>query len=84
MSIFCGDCKVVLPSIASKSIDMIYLDPPFFTQKVHNLRPRNNDTEYSFVDCWESVDHYILFMKERLNECHRVLKESGSIFLHCD
>jgi len=63
---------------------MIYLDPPFFTQRTHNQKTRNNNLEYSFVDCWDSIDQYILFMRERLTECHRVLKKSGSIFLHCD
>jgi len=84
MSVFHGDCKDILQNIATESIDMIYLDPPFFTQRVHNQKTRKNDTEYSFIDCWDSIGHYIAFMKERLEECHRVLKKSGNIFLHCD
>jgi site-specific DNA-methyltransferase (adenine-specific) len=84
MSVFHGDCKDVLRGIASESVDMIYLDPPFYTQRVHNQKTRNNDAEYSFVDCWDSLDQYILFMKERLEECYRVLKKRGNIFLHCD
>jgi len=84
MSVFLGDCRCVIQDIASESIDMIYLDPPFFTQRVHNQKTRSNDFKFSFEDCWNSIDHYILFMKERLVECRRVLKKSGSIFLHCD
>ena len=84
MSIFNGDCKIVIKNFTTESIDMIYLDPPFFTQKTHQQKTRNNDLEYSFEDCWDTVEHYIQFMKERLIECHRVLKSNGNIFLHCD
>jgi len=84
MSILQGDCRDILKNMATESVDMVYLDPPFFTQKTHNLKTRNNDAEYLFNDCWESVEHYINFIKERVKECHRVLKKDGNIFLHCD
>ena len=84
MSIFNGDCKDILRDVATESIDMIYLDPPFFTQKTHKQKTRKNATKYSFNDSWDSIEQYIAFMKERLIECHRVLKMSGNIFLHCD
>ena len=84
MSIIHGDCLDILKDIATESVDMIYLDPPFFTQRIHSQKTRNNDMEYSFRDCWDSIDQYVQYIKERLYECHRVLKDSGSIFLHCD
>jgi len=84
VSIFHGDCKEILKGIDTESVDMVYLDPPFFTQKTHNLKTRDNKYEYLFDDCWESVEEYIFFMRERIKECHRVLKKSGNIFLHCD
>ena len=84
MSVFRGDCKEIFKSIETESVDMVYLDPPFFTQKIHNLKTRDNGTEYIFSDCWESIEDYVNFMRERIKECHRVLKKSGSIFLHCD
>lgn len=84
MSLYQGDCLIELKKIDSKSIDLVYLDPPFFTQKRHSSKTRNNAVEYSFVDTWDSLDEYLLFMKDRLLECHRILKDSGSIFLHCD
>ncbi|WP_211272819.1 DNA-methyltransferase [Domibacillus antri] len=40
--------------------------------------------EYAFDDCWDSIATYIDYIKVRLLECKRVLKETGSIFLHCD
>ena len=83
MSVFCGDCKNILRDIATESIDMVYLDPPFFTQRIHHQRTRNNEEEYSFSDNWDSIEHYAVFMKERIQECHRVLKKDGNLFLHC-
>jgi site-specific DNA-methyltransferase (adenine-specific) len=65
-------------------VDLVYLDPPFFTQKNHKLQNRDSCKEYAYNDSWDSVDDYILFIRERLIECRRVLKDSGSIFLHCD
>ncbi|MEW6210610.1 MAG: DNA methyltransferase [Acidobacteriota bacterium] len=84
MSVLHGDCLNILPTIGDQSIQMVYLDPPFFTQKEHSLRTRDNSTLYSFEDRWSSLDEYLSFMKEVLIECKRILKESGSIFLHCD
>jgi len=39
----------------------------------------------SFEDRWSGgIDHYIAWLKERVAEMHRLLKPTGSIFLHCD
>ena len=79
-----GDCLYKLKEIEDSVVDMVYLDPPFFTQKKHTLKSRDNSEEYSFDDSWESLDEYLTFIKLRLKECYRVLKPTGSIFLHCD
>ena len=78
-----GDCKIKLKSIDENSIDLIYLDPPFFTQKKQILKDRNNK-EFSFDDTWDDINSYKDYIKQRLIECKRVLKNTGSIFLHCD
>lgn len=84
MSIFLGDCLEQLKNIPDETIDLIYLDPPFYTQKTQKLKTRDNLKEYSFEDSWTSIQQYFNFIKVRLVECHRVLKKTGSIFLHCD
>lgn len=84
MSILLGDCKEQLKNIEAGSVDLIYLDPPFFTQKTQKLKTRDNTKAYSFNDSWTSIDDYYTFIRDRLIECHRVLKSTGSIFLHCD
>lgn len=79
-----GDCLNVLKKLKASSVDLVYLDPPFFTQKKHTLRNRENTKTYSFDDSWSSIETYRNYIKERLIECRRTLKPTGSIFLHCD
>ncbi|MDD3467682.1 MAG: site-specific DNA-methyltransferase [Campylobacterales bacterium] len=79
-----GDCKSELKKIDNESVDLIYLDPPFFTQKKQSLKTRDNSKEYAFDDTWESMADYKGYIQDRLAECKRVLKKTGSIFLHCD
>lgn len=79
-----GDCLTGLKEIEEESADLVYLDPPFFTQKRQFLRTRDNSKEYSFEDTWGSIGEYVRYVEKRLEECRRILKGSGSVFLHCD
>lgn len=78
-----GDCINELKKIEQNSIDLVYLDPPFFTQKTQILKNKDNK-EYSFEDSWDNIVTYKNYIQERLEECKKVLKNTGSIFLHCD
>ena len=78
-----GDCLDILKIINDSSMQMIYLDPPFFTQDKQKLSAKNGDT-YSFKDSWKNIKNYITFLKNRVLECKRVLKDNGTVFLHCD
>ena len=84
MTVLLGDCREIMKSIPSASVDLVYLDPPFFTQKTHSLAARDNMAEFTFEDHWASLAEYLVFMRDVLSECHKVLKPTGSIFLHCD
>ena len=80
-----GDCLEVLKKTESESIDLIYLDPPFFSNRNYELIWGDAGEIRSFQDRWSGgIDHYIAWLKERVQEMHRVLKATGSIFLHCD
>jgi len=79
-----GDCLKELTKVESCSVDLVYLDPPFFTQKKQVLKTRDNLSEYSFEDTWTDINSYTAYIQERLKKCKAVLKNSGSIFLHCD
>lgn len=83
MSLVLGDCLIELKKISEKTIDMIYLDPPFYTQKDQKLTNREGQ-EFSFTDKWNTRTEYLDFMKIRLIEMKRILKDTGNIFLHCD
>lgn len=79
-----GDCLENLKKIKSNSIDMIYLDPPFFTQKTQKGILKNTEKVLEFSDSWGDINEYLNYIKIRLIEMKRVLKNTGSIFLHCD
>ncbi len=79
--LICDDCLNVLRSLPDESIDLIYIDPPFCTQS------RRNTTKDShrYEDYWsEGLKGYLEFLTPRLEEMRRVLKMSGSIFIHLD
>lgn len=82
--IYEGDCRVKLTELNSNSVDLIYFDPPFFTQKTHSLLARDASKKYEFSDSWESLEDYLELIESCLIECKRVLKHTGSVFLHCD
>ncbi len=83
MTLYTGDCLHEMKKIADASVDLVCLDPPHWTQKTHTLKTRDNATTYQFHDRWDGIAAYRDFMRPRLAECARVLKETGSIFLHC-
>lgn len=45
-----GDCLEQMKLIEKNSIDLIYLDPPFFTQTKHTLQNKERTEEFSFND----------------------------------
>jgi site-specific DNA-methyltransferase (adenine-specific) len=79
-----GDCRIELPTIAAGSARLAYLDPPFFTQRVHRLGSRDRRREFSFSDLWSGHEQYAAFLHECLSEVWRVLCADGSVVLHCD
>jgi site-specific DNA-methyltransferase (adenine-specific) len=80
-----GDNLEILKSIESDTIDLIYLDPPFFSNRNYEVIWGDEGEVRSFQDGWSGgIDHYITWLKERVEQMHRILKPTGSIFLHCD
>ena len=81
----CDDNKKVLAEIPSDCIDLIYLDPPFFSNRHYEVIWGDEAEVRSFEDRWEGgIQVYLAWMRERMLEMHRVLKPHGSIYLHCD
>ncbi|MHB8718110.1 MAG: DNA methyltransferase [Candidatus Dormibacteria bacterium] len=83
--IYCDDNYERLAHLPRESVDLIYLDPPFFSNRHYEVIWGDEAEVRSFEDRWEGgIYHYVEWMKERVMEMWRLLKPTGSIFLHCD
>ena len=83
--LICGDNLNELAKFPLNSIDLIYLDPPFFSHKQYEVVWGDEAEVRSFEDRWEGgVERYIDWMIERVRLMYDVLKPTGSLYLHCD
>jgi len=82
--IYHGNCVEKLKEIEANKVDLIYFDPPFFTQRKHSLTNKDNSKTYEFDDKYNSIEEYLKLVENVLQESKRVLKNTGSVFLHCD
>ncbi|PHS25172.1 MAG: site-specific DNA-methyltransferase [Robiginitomaculum sp.] len=81
---YTGDCLNVMQTLPPESVDLIYIDPPFFTQRKHDLTTRDGSQHFSFKDIWENDDSYADFIYQRIIHARTLLKETGALFFHCD
>ena len=129
--LYYGDCMTIMQAWPLNYVDLIYLDPPFNSQRQYSSiytdetgRPLPDQIE-AFCDMWEldaereqairmmpvlmresGIDDsvaqfwklwmqalrdtqprllaYLSYMAERLLIMHRILKPTGSLYLHCD
>ncbi len=83
--LFCGENTEVLSGMPDNLVDLIYIDPPFFSQRNYELIWGDEAEIRSFEDRWDGgIQVYIDWMRDRILHLHRVLKPTGSIYLHCD
>jgi len=83
--VYCDDNLARLALLPANSVDLIYLDPPFFSNRQYEVIWGDEAEVRSFEDRWEGgVYHYVEWLKERVIEMWRVLKPTGSLYLHCD
>ena len=115
-TVFIGDNLDVLRGLDSESVNLIYLDPPFNSNRTYEAPIGSKAAGAAFQDTWNLSDvdlawhgqiadrnpalyeiirssrlahgdgmmSYLIMMGVRLIELKRVLKPSGSIYLHCD
>jgi site-specific DNA-methyltransferase (adenine-specific) len=69
-ALFAGDCLDVLPKIKSEVVDTVFADPPFNLGKEYGKR--TNDLRPDYLD----------WCRAWLDECVRVLKPGGAIFVY--
>ncbi len=84
-TIYCGDNLRVLKYFPDECVDLIYIDPPFFSGKNYDLVFGDKYAIRAFEDTFEGKkETYLSFMEDRIREMHRLLKPTGSFYLHCD
>jgi site-specific DNA-methyltransferase (adenine-specific) len=122
-TLYYGDnLEVMRKYLPDASVDLVYLDPPFNSNRDYNLLFREQSGEpaqgqiKAFTDTWQwseraydefchtcpvpalvalvqgfvrtlgrnDITAYLVMMAPRLVELHRVLKPTGSLYLHCD
>ncbi len=71
-ALFDGDCLAILPLIKSESIDTVFADPPFNLDKKYGAKSKDNLPEHKYVE----------WCKAWLDECTRVLKPGGALFVY--
>jgi DNA modification methylase len=71
---YIGDNILLLSRLNCESIDLIYFDPPYNTGRHF----------YDFDDKFKNKEEYIQYIKERIHECHRVLKPTGTLVVHIE
>ena len=115
-TIWTGDNLDILRGINSDCVDLIYLDPPFNSNREYAAPVGSRAAGAAFKDSWtlsdldvawmgliadqhpavyqlltaaglthgKGMQAYLCMMAVRLLEMHRVLKDTGSLYLHCD
>src|SRR6266404_2083885 len=82
--IYCGDNLDQLSKLPEACVDLIYIDPPFNSNRNYEVFWGETKEKRSFADRHESTKAYIDYMRPRCVELHRVLKKTGSFYYHCD
>ncbi|MDR1847528.1 MAG: HNH endonuclease [Bacteroidales bacterium] len=115
-TLYTNDNLFVLKGLNSESVDLIYLDPPFKSDRVYSAPIGSKAAGVSFNDMWtwqdvneayldtlaekypvltkyiadvgkihsKAMAAYLTYMAQRLIEMYRILKNTGSLYLHCD
>ena len=115
-TIWTGDNLRIMRGMNDACVDLIYLDPPFNSNRHYEAPIGSKAAGAAFKDAWtlddvdvyehgeladrnpvahavieatrqvhgKSMQSYLIFMAMRLLEMHRILKPTGSVYLHCD
>lgn len=83
-TIYCGDNLKMLNEIPDESVDLIYIDPPFNSNRNYEVFWGDAQEKRAFNDRFGDAQAYIAYIRPRVNELYRVLKKTGSFYYHCD
>lgn len=80
-----GDCLAILDMLPEESIDLVYIDPPFYSQKAYEIFLNNGAPRIAFEDRWRGgVNTFVEYLAQRINKLQRVLKFNGTFYIHLD
>jgi len=82
--IYCGDNLTQLKKFPDACVDLIYIDPPFNSNRNYEVFWGETKEKRAFEDRHESTQAYIDYMRPRCVELARVLKKTGSFYYQCD
>jgi hypothetical protein len=82
--IYCGDNLDQLRKLPDACVDLIYIDPPFNSNRDYETFWGETKERRSFEDRHASNEAYIEFVWPRCEQLARVLKPTGSFYYHCD
>ncbi len=82
--VYCGDCLDQLAKLPDGCVDLIYIDPPFNSNRNYEVFWGETKEKRAFEDRHASTQAYIEYMRPRCVELARVLKKTGSFYYHCD
>ena len=82
--IYCSDNLEQLKKFPDECVDLIYIDPPFNSNRNYEVFWGEAKEKRAFEDRHASTQAYIDFMRPRCMELARVLKKTGSFYYHCD
>jgi hypothetical protein len=82
--IYCGDNLEQLKKLPNACVDLIYIDPPFNSNRNYEVFWGETREKRAFADRHESTRAYIDYMRPRCVQLARVLKKAGSFYYHCD
>jgi DNA modification methylase len=75
-----GDALRALRSMPAASVQLVYVDPPFYSGRDWTLP----DGRTAFSDVWPSREAYAQWLGQLVASLHRVLARNGSIYVHLD
>ncbi|WP_431469399.1 site-specific DNA-methyltransferase [Sphingosinithalassobacter sp. LHW66-3] len=79
-----GDCIEAMRALPSKSVDMIFADPPYNLQLGGDLNRPDGSHVDAVTDAWDKFDSlaaYDAFTRAWLAEARRILKDDGTIWV---
>ncbi|HZK81616.1 MAG TPA: DNA methyltransferase [Humisphaera sp.] len=82
--VYRGDNLEQIAKLPEVCVDLIYIDPPFNSNRNYKVFWGETKEKRSYEDCHTSTQAYIEYVRPRYVQLARVLKKTSSFYYHCD